>query len=82
MGVGGVARGRGEASGVRDLGSTVHPGDNPGANRCFFLPNFVLMPPPGGSICGRLTSDLPPGCLKCGRGEEDAFVCRSPSQPC
>ena len=40
-----------------------HPGDNPGANRWFRESIPIQIQPPGGSICGRSTSDLPLGCL-------------------
>ena len=45
-----------------------HPGDNPGANRWFLESTPIQMLPPEGSICGKLTSDLPLGCLKGGLG--------------
>ena len=58
---------------VRPMGSEVlewlqvyRPGGNPGANRCFFNSTPTQMLPPGGSICGRLTEDLPLGCLQGG----------------
>ena len=43
-----------------------HPEDNPWANRfpIWSTPSQTL--PPGGSICGRLTQDLPLGCLQGG----------------
>ena len=40
-----------------------HPGDNPGAHNWFLESTPVQMPPRGGSICWRLTWDLPPGRL-------------------
>ena len=44
----------------------IHPGDNPEANIWFLYPTLIQMLPPGGSVCGRLTSDLPLGCLQGG----------------
>ena len=43
-----------------------HPGDNPWANGWFLLSTLIQMLPPGGSVFGRLTSDLPLGCLQGG----------------
>jgi len=37
------------------------PGGNPGANRRFLLSTPIQIPPESGGICGRLTSDSPPG---------------------
>ena len=39
-----------------------HPGGNPGANRWFLKSTLNQMLPPEGSICGRLTQDVPRGC--------------------
>ena len=44
-----------------------HPGDNPGANRWFVLSTLFQMLPRGGSICERLTKDLPQGYLQGGK---------------
>ena len=60
-----------EVSGVglgsADHGSAVHhPGGDPRANEWFLQSTPIHMLPPGGSICGRLTSDLPLCCLQGG----------------
>ena len=38
-----------------------HPGDNPGASAWFLWSTPIQILPPGGSIYGRLTSNLPMG---------------------
>ena len=43
-----------------------HPADNPGANMWFLSSIPLQMPPESGVICGRLTQDLPLGCLQSG----------------
>ena len=50
-----------------------HPGDNSGANRWFLKLTPVQMLPLGGSICGRLTKNLPLGCLQ-GGGEDGSLL--------
>ena len=42
------------------------PGGNPGAYRWFLQSTPLQFPPESGGICGRLTSDLPLGCLQGG----------------
>ena len=54
-----------------DSGSRIHcvnrrPGGDPGADRWFLESTPIQMLPPEGSICGRLTRDLPLGCLQGG----------------
>ena len=44
----------------------LHPGDNPGSDRWLVQSTSIQMLPPGGSICDRLTKDLPLGCLQGG----------------
>ena len=48
------------------VGWRVHTGDNLEANRKSLKSTPTQMLTPGGSICGRLTSDLPLGCLQGG----------------
>ena len=55
--------------------SPSHPGDNPGANRWFLKSTPIQMLPPGGSICGRWTWDLPLGCLQGGEMEYATVSC-------
>ena len=43
-----------------------HPGDSPGANRWFLKSTPIQILPAGGGICGRLSPDLPLGCLQGG----------------
>ena len=56
-----------------------HPRDNPGANRWFLQSTPVQILPPGGSICGRLPSDLPLGCLQGGFATSSARGARRES---
>ena len=53
-----------------------HPGDSPGASRWFLKSTPIRMPFPGGGI-GRLTLDLPLGCLQ----GELLFTRRCPEAP-
>ena len=39
---------------------------DPGANRWFLKSTPIQMPPQSGGICGRMTEDLPLGCLRGG----------------
>ena len=47
------------------------PGGNPGANGWFLQSTPIQMPPKSGGICGRLTYDLPLGCLQGGCSDAD-----------
>jgi len=68
----GIFEGKGlspEPGGSWPTGPWGRLGGNPGANSWFLWSTPIQMLPPGGSICGRLTRDLPLGCLQ---GEEAA----------
>ena len=56
---------------ARTQALALHPGGNPGANRWFLWSTPMQMLPLGGSISGRLTKDLPLGCLQEGEGERE-----------
>ena len=58
-----------------------HPGDNLGTNRWFLQSTSIQMLPPGGSICGRLTQDLPLGCFQGGEVNY-MYVSQSTHSPC
>jgi len=57
--------------------SLLLPVDNPGANRWFLQSTPIQMLPPEGSICWRLTRDLPLGCLQDGSAPFAGIPCRS-----
>ena len=58
-----------------------HPGDNPGANLCLSKSTPINMLLESGGICGRLTCDLPLGCLQGGSTRTPKPKTRIPESP-